>query len=1235
MCAVMVMVAMVPLASGGEYQIVKGLKGPRNSAVTWDYEPPGAGVWTLSIDNDGLRWMVVDVYDNTTSTVVRVMHERIRFAAFDAFPTGLVYSEPVNMERGQKFIVTVTPNGPRFSKALVADVFTPNQPPIAYFVPTMDNMTATVNAAGSSDPDGHIVDYMWDWGDLTTGNGIIAVHTYEVAGDYTITLVVTDNQGATGDTTRLVTAVEPSNQKPVAAFTYLTNGLEVSVNAADSKDPDGTIESYDWDFGDGATATGVTATHTYSAEGTYTITLVVTDDDGATGTTSKDVYVKPVVDEFPVARFTWTASNLVVDFDASTSSDDHGIVSWDWDFGDGSTGSGEKVSHTFAAPNTYPVTLTVTDTIDQTNSVTHDVVVTIKQAPVAAFTPTMTWMTVSVDAQASSDEDGYIVTYAWLWGDGATGDGVKATHVYALKGFYDITLTVTDNDGLKGTLTKQVEAIPEPIPPTASFTWTAVDRLVSFDASTSTDPDSTIVSYAWDFGDSTTGTGMKPTHEYSADGTYSVKLTVTDSQTLTGTQTKSVTVHFNQPPVASFTIQKTYLDVLVNAAASTDPDGTIASYVWDFGDSSGTATGVTKTHTYASAGTYTIKLTVTDNGGKTGTLSQPVTVVANPPPTAVITVVSQADLRVVLSGASSTDDSAVVSYAWNFGDTQTATGKDVTHDYAAAGTYIVTLTVTDDFGLTGSTTKSLTVTLPVPVEERLYKVYDMFEQPWGQWWTDPTWGRWVSYGTDIMLSFEPHMRTMLYMPGVDLAHAYQGVIYAPYRYQVDARNVTNLNIGKPEFMPVQNPSASSAGALAKIDMYWEYLDQTWWDNYWWPVWGSNPDFQKYSFFPGADDGYYIGTIYNINMNRQAALKWLNMPTTVNPVTWWGDPTSPTSNAALYNKAWIAWLLNEANKRLDIYNGYASLYYQYGAYMKLAVAGNGDIQLQIGHISFGFEILQVKWMKDAGLSPHECYMEDYTLNATYTADKAWVKADGVCEYSLKAQKANQTTSTPAWVFEADRVDYVGSSTKHPYSEYDPYVGLTYKSWNAGDTFYGQYVPYDATPGWLNLSDHDKLTVQLPTGTAPGYKPVALTPADYDKAIAGDLSGFTKTRQDGVLSLGYSVTNPANPLNLVPLYNTATKTLVIKGPYNFDNVLNPAATSPSGARYHGAPWIEFNVGPAAAAMSVDTSSSGASVVGGSASSETSIVAALVSVAMLGGLMGAVVIGLGRKEPEPEAT
>jgi PKD repeat protein len=900
MCAVMVMVAMVPLASGGEYKIVKGPKGPWNNIVTWDYKPSGDGVWKLSIDNSRLAWMQVDVYDSTTSTMEQVLRQKIIFDEFGAFPTGHVFSDTVNMEIGHKYTVTAMGNGPISSYASVSDMFFGNMLPVAAFEVTMDRMTAMVNAAGSYDPDGTIVSYAWDWGDGTTGTDKIAQHTYEVPDEYRITLTVTDNNGATGSAWKMVTAGEPQNQNPSASFTVDIVYLEVTVDASASKDPDGTILAYDWDFGDG-----------------------------------------------------------------------------------------------------------------------------------------------------------------------------------------------------------------------------------------------------------------------------------------------------------------------------------------------GSGTGVKKTHTYASAGTYTIKLTVTDNGGKTGTLSQPVTVVANPPPTAVITVVSQDDPQVGLSGASSTDDSAVVSYTWNFGDSQTATGKDVTHDYAAAGTYTITLTVTDDFGLTGSATKIVTVTVPVPVTERLHKVYDMFEQPWGQWWTDPIWGRWVSYGTDIMLSYEPHMRTMVYMPGVDLNHAYQGVIYAPYRYQVDARNVTNLNIGKPEFMPVQNPSASSAGASAKIDLYWEYLDQTWWDNYWLPVWGTDKNFPGGNFFPGADDGYYIGTIYNITMNRQAALKWLNMPTSVNPVTWWGDPAVATSNAALYNKAWIAWVKSEANSRVDIYNSYASLYYAYGAYMKLTTGPGGEIKLQIGHISFGFECLQVKWMKDANLSPHECYMEDYSLNATYTEDKAWVKADGVCEYSLKAEKANQTTSTPAWVFEADRIDYVGSSTKHPYSEYDPYVGLTYMSWNAGDTFYGQYVPYDATPGWLNLSDHDKLTVQLPTGTVPGYKPVALTPADYDNAIAGDLSGFTGIRQDGVFSLGYSVTNPANPLNLVPLYNTATKTLVIKGPYNFDNVLNPAATSPNGARYHGAPWIEFNVGPAAATMSVDTSSSGASVVDGSASSETSIVAALVSVAMLSGLMGAVVIGLGRKEPEPEAT
>jgi PKD repeat protein len=165
--------------------------------------------------------------------------------------------------------------------------------------------------------------------------------------------------------------------------------------------------------------------------------------------------------------------------------------------------------------------------------------------------------------------------------------------------------------------------------PTASFTSAATYLTVAVDGSGSTDPDGTIASYAWAFGDGATGTGVTASHTYAAAGTYPVSLTVTDNGGATGTVSHGVTVVANQAPAAAFTSTATYLTVAVDGSGSTDADGTIASYAWAFGDGA-TGTGVTASHTYAAAGTYPVSLTVTDNGGATGAVGHSVTVTAPP-----------------------------------------------------------------------------------------------------------------------------------------------------------------------------------------------------------------------------------------------------------------------------------------------------------------------------------------------------------------------------------------------------------------------------------------------------------------------------------------------------------------------------------------------------------------------------------------------------------------------------
>jgi PKD repeat protein len=169
--------------------------------------------------------------------------------------------------------------------------------------------------------------------------------------------------------------------------------------------------------------------------------------------------------------------------------------------------------------------------------------------------------------------------------------------------------------------------------PYAGFTPSCADRTCAFSNDGTWDSDGSIASYSWDFGDGASSSAPAPTHTYANYGTYQATLTVTDNGGAVATATHPVTAaKALQPPVASFSVSCQHLDCAVNGSASTDPDGTIKTYSWNFGDGSPPDTSsATATHTYAAAGTYQITLTVTDNDGLTGSTTHQVSVAVTAP----------------------------------------------------------------------------------------------------------------------------------------------------------------------------------------------------------------------------------------------------------------------------------------------------------------------------------------------------------------------------------------------------------------------------------------------------------------------------------------------------------------------------------------------------------------------------------------------------------------------------
>ncbi len=501
----------------------------------------------------------------------------------------------------------------------------PNEPPVASASADPTSGTAPLpvefDGSGSIDPDGSIASWDWTFGDGATGTGESVSHVFSAPGSYPVELTVTDDQQASATTSVLVTVSAPENQLPVAGISVEpatgTWPLSVTLDGGTSNDPDGTIVSWDWDFGDGETDAGATVTHVFQTAGSFTVTLIVTDDAGATATASADV----TVTEPPTPGARVGGALVLYEFEAgggSVVSDTSGVeprldlfienpaaVSW--------SGGGLSIDSA-----TRAISATSADKV-------NDVIRTSNELTMEAWVTPQT-VSQSGPARIVSISAGADLRNLTL------GHGLWGTQPQDL---FDVRLRTTDTSvsgtpslsspsgSLAARLTHVVYTRDTSGLATIYVDGSAVvSRIVGGDTGNWAD-------YVLVLGNEV-GADRPWLGRYELVALYGRALTPAEigQNYLAGPDGDGGDVP-DAPPVASFVAAPPAglapLTVIFDAAGSSDVGGQIVAWDWDFGDG-GSGSGVTASHLFQDPGTYDVTLTVTDDSGQTDAITSPVVV---------------------------------------------------------------------------------------------------------------------------------------------------------------------------------------------------------------------------------------------------------------------------------------------------------------------------------------------------------------------------------------------------------------------------------------------------------------------------------------------------------------------------------------------------------------------------------------------------------------------------------
>lgn len=429
----------------------------------------------------------------------------------------------------------------------------------------------------------------------------------------------------------------PPGQRPIAVAggPYAADATQtITFDGSKSSDPASLALTYTWNFGDGAVGTGVKPTHAYSTPGPFSVSLTVINSKGIS---SPSAQATVTISPLPVANAGGPYAADVgqsLTLNSSQSTGGSGALAFAWNFGDGATGTGAMPAHAYTAPGTYNISLTITDANQATSAPSAGIVV-ISPLPVANpggpyAAPALA--AIQFDGSKSSSGAGLALTYAWSFGDGSSASGVGPSHSFAKAGVYSVSLTVTDSNLGSSAATAVMATVSAlPVANAGGPYSQDVGLNVNLDGSKSSDPSGLALTYAWDFGDSSTGVGTKPSHIYATSGSYIVKLTATNSAGgASASQTTATIVSLPTADPGGPYAGNAGSDLAFDGSASKSfvADG-VLTYDWHFGDSTPDAPSEFVKHNYPRTGSYTVTLSVTDTNGGTASSSVSATITSS------------------------------------------------------------------------------------------------------------------------------------------------------------------------------------------------------------------------------------------------------------------------------------------------------------------------------------------------------------------------------------------------------------------------------------------------------------------------------------------------------------------------------------------------------------------------------------------------------------------------------